>query len=85
MYNISIFQTYVLFSLQKNNWLLQKCYNSSIKASDVVVSLKVPRLLFARDFFDIQRLQVWYASECKALIDGEKEKVWKPALVSKAS
>ena len=45
--------------------------------SDVVVNLKVPRLFFAGDIGDIQRLQVWYTVECKVPNERGKGKVWR--------
>ena len=46
-------------------------------------------LFFTGGIGDIQRLQVWYASECKVPNEGGKEMVWrgfacKPLLGSKA-
>ena len=35
----------------------------------------MPRLFFAEDIGDIQRLQVRYVPECKVPNEGEKEKV----------
>ena len=42
-----------------------------------MVNLKVPRLFFAGDIGDIQRLLVLYASKCKVPNERGKEKVWR--------